>query len=1061
MALEAGFLSRSKSDDSTDTRRTASSSASQSPVKVVTRLRPLREGERKQAVFPDWSSAKDWHEEGEDGDEEGSIQSNNNNNNNGHHFFPKTPSPGKKTNEPSGIALPSASRIPKLSRSRWNRPKTKGIPTSLIVESSQLSPGPSHTSARSFSYDAVLTEDESQTRVYQQTVGNAVRRNLFRGYNTTICAYGQVGSGKSYTMFGPPRAEDDDINETVESCLEETSSSMLDDDGEPFEAVKQEDGIMLRAMKDVFDAIAEFSEKEVTLEMTFMEIYRDELRDLLVDRSNLPLQLYDRHHEQGNVVVHGLRSIPIYSLEQACRLVRIAQSRRATASSLHHVSSRSHGICTLHVTISPTSNVGSPSSPAAAVIAGATNKSSKLSPGLRAKLTLVDLAGSERLLHTPTNNRNKSNGEAITINKDLFVLGKVVAALASYPVGHVPYRDSKLTRILRDSLGGNCCTVFIACVSTAEINLEESLHTLRYAERARAITHTVRKNVLQSPISAHDASFLRAENQRLQARLNQYEVGVQMTEFSSLQSKLVRAEQEAQRAREHAKSVRRTADKWKEQFEKIKVARAKIKLLSTPSVSEAGDDSSSRVLEVPVTVPVPDVKIFQGSTGVHDDMDDDLDALLGDSSQPKDADELSDILGDGSEAKRAIDPSLNIPQGAVDEITKEMKGLANEKAKLAEQVADLNQLLADQRLKMVALEEDYNFRQSEMTCHIAKQEKQRDQLDGEVDRLKQKVHLLASDLKQESVPSISAVFRGDAGAPSTPNRNELEMQTWRMETNSESNAEAARGVGELRQQLKIKEVECRDLQETVDKLTEENLKLHEENDRLRMDLQHEKENNQRTRKFSADVSLGSGSPPTVGGADNDMFISNLNDMMKQGVCIYELSPLATNSEQIEFYLPKLRVFCPCGKHSVAEDSEKLDPTAITSILRPWQLEFLATVGITHTLHLLQGARHRSSEIAKKMRKWRGKKKLPTFHTAPCAVAVHIWSRTCIRVLKAVHQQKVHGKTKPVLPDFMEFKLDPDLYTLASASQLSHRTGNLSSEDDTAKSSNRVLFGVPE
>eukprot|EP00977_Amphora_coffeiformis_P005149 scaffold1087_cov154-Amphora_coffeaeformis.AAC.11 len=944
MALEAGFLSRSKSDDSTDTRRTASSSASQSPVKVVTRLRPLREGERKQAVFPDWSSAKDWHEEGEDGDEEGSIQSNNNNNNNGHHFFPKTPSPGKKTNEPSGIALPSASRIPKLSRSRWNRPKTKGIPTSLIVESSQLSPGPSHTSARSFSYDAVLTEDESQARVYQQTVGNAVRRNLFRGYNTTICAYGQVGSGKSYTMFGPPRAEDDDINETVESCLEETSSSMLDDDGEPFEAVKQEDGIMLRAMKDVFDAIAEFSEKEVTLEMTFMEIYRDELRDLLVDRSNLPLQLYDRHHEQGNVVVHGLRSIPIYSLEQACRLVRIAQSRRATASSLHHVSSRSHGICTLHVTISPTSNVGSPSSPAAAVIAGATNKSSKLSPGLRAKLTLVDLAGSERLLHTPTNNRNKSNGEAITINKDLFVLGKVVAALASYPVGHVPYRDSKLTRILRDSLG----------------------------------------------------------------------VGVQMTEFSSLQSKLVRAEQEAQRAREHAKSVRRTADKWKEQFEKIKVARAKIKLLSTPSVSEAGDDSSSRVLEVPVTVPVPDVKIFQGSTGVHDDMDDDLDALLGDSSQPKDADELSDILGDGSEAKRAIDPSLNIPQGAVDEITKEMKGLANEKAKLAEQVADLNQLLADQRLKMVALEEDYNFRQSEMTCHIAKQEKQRDQLDGEVDRLKQKVHLLASDLKQESVPSISAVFRGDAGAPSTPNRNELEMQTWRMETNSEPNAEAARGVGELRQQLKIKEVECRDLQETVDKLTEENLKLHEENDRLRMDLQHEKENNQRTRKFSADVSLGSGSPPTVGGADNDMFISNLNDMMKQGVCIYELSPLATNSEQIEFYLPKLR-----------------------------------------------GARHRSSEIAKKMRKWRGKKKLPTFHTAPCAVAVHIWSRTCIRVLKAVHQQKVHGKTKPVLPDFMEFKLDPDLYTLASASQLSHRTGNLSSEDDTAKSSNRVLFGVPE
>jgi hypothetical protein len=113
----------------------------------------------------------------------------------------------------------------------------------------------------------------------------------------------------------------------------------------------------------------------------------------------------------------------------------------------------------------------------------------------------------------------------------------------------------------------------IACVSVADINVEESLHTLRYASRARSITQAVRKNILQSPLSAHDASFLRAENQHLKARLDQYEGSVQMAEFSTLQTKLFKAEQEAQRAREHAKSVRRTADKWKEQFEKIKVAR--------------------------------------------------------------------------------------------------------------------------------------------------------------------------------------------------------------------------------------------------------------------------------------------------------------------------------------------------------------------------------------------------------------------------------------------------------------------------------------------------------
>lgn len=86
--------------------------------------------------------------------------------------------------------------------------------------------------------------------------------------------------------------------------------------------------------------------------------------------------------------------------------------------------------------------------------------------------------------------------------------------------------------------------------------------------------------------------------------------------------------------------------------------------------------------------------------------------------------------------------------------------------------------------------------------------------------------------------------------------------------------------------------------------------------------------------------------------------------------------------------------------------------------------------------------------------------MPTFHTASCAVAVHIWSRTCIRVLKSVHKQKVHGKSKPVLPDFMEYKLDPDLYTVSSAGQLSHRTGTIS-EDDGANATNRKLFGVPE
>jgi hypothetical protein len=361
-------------------------------------------------------------------------------------------------NSKARIAPPSASKLPNLSKSRWRVDPTAangsslGIPTRLLVESSLLS-GPSHSTqyARSFSYNAVLAPDMTQAQVYHATVGGAIRRNLFRGYNTTVCAYGPMGAGKTYTMYGPPPQKGDAEEETdftsssQNSAVDDSDSIFGDQEAAETPEIAEEDGIMPRAMKDVFDAIAESSEQEVTLEMTCLEVYRDGLRDLLVDRSKLPLQLYDRHHEQGNVVVQGLQSIRVHSLLQAQRLVRVAQRRRATAATLWSKdSSRSHVICTLHVTVTPTV-AKTPSSASAVRVTSA--RKSKSKPILRAKLTLVDLAGSERMQHRPA---GKSNREAL----DLFVLGKVVAALASTPTGHVPYRDSKLTRLLRDSLGG-------------------------------------------------------------------------------------------------------------------------------------------------------------------------------------------------------------------------------------------------------------------------------------------------------------------------------------------------------------------------------------------------------------------------------------------------------------------------------------------------------------------------------------------------------------------------------------------------------------------------------
>jgi hypothetical protein len=514
LSVDDNILSRSQSEDTTTF--TVSSSASSkkqpwptvTPVKVVTRLRPLVSGgEHKEAVFVDWSSVSN--------DQEHKVVSHaqhvghqqqatpvkskpisiwgtppRHHNKDTPHYSPEGVSSGTAkestvTDTSTGVPTPSPSKLPNLSRNRWNQPpNTTPVPKSLIVESSSSSLSPSSSprdpsqthQARHFAFDAVLPPDMSQAQAYHQTVGNAVRRNLFRGYNTTVCAYGQVGAGKSYTMYGPSsRLGDDDYH--LEQAAVDTDD-IIDDEAlsnDSVETIQDDDGIMPRAMKDVFDAIPEYSDYDVSLKMSFVEIYKDELKDLLADRSPpLPLQLYDYHHEQGHVVVQGLCTVPVDSLAQALCLIQMAQRRRTCSRSLSHVSSRSHAICTLHVTMTPRTTTVVPtgrSSTNQAIMESTIRRntsstSTKRQRGLTAKLTLVDLAGSERLVHSPTKkHRASSNAETITINKDLFVLGKVVAALASPSVVHVPYRDSKLTRILRDSLGGKkaCRSMLTLC----------------------------------------------------------------------------------------------------------------------------------------------------------------------------------------------------------------------------------------------------------------------------------------------------------------------------------------------------------------------------------------------------------------------------------------------------------------------------------------------------------------------------------------------------------------------------------------------------------------------
>ena len=266
------------------------------------------------------------------------------------------------------------------------------------------------------------------------------------------------------------------------------------------------EGITARAVRDVFSGIETLDPSTtVSVEMSYLEIYNEDVRDLLCCESKQQ-DLFLRDTKDG-VMVQNLTWRNVESPLIVSELMTLAAQRRATGSTaMNSESSRSHAICTIIVHMKPESE----------------------SEEIQAKLTLVDLAGSERIKRTGAEGARMKEG--ININKGLFVLGQVVSALSelnqsanSTVVGHshIKYRDSKLTRLLQDSLGGNSKTVMVACVSPADTNLEESLNTLRYASRARNIKNAAIRNVIESSLSASEATALREENQKLKLQILQ------------------------------------------------------------------------------------------------------------------------------------------------------------------------------------------------------------------------------------------------------------------------------------------------------------------------------------------------------------------------------------------------------------------------------------------------------------------------------------------------------------------------------------------------------------
>ncbi|XP_030323142.1 kinesin-like protein KIF27 [Calypte anna] len=328
---------------------------------------------------------------------------------------------------------------------------------------------------RVFTFDFVFGKNSTQEEVYTVCI-KPLLVSLVEGYNATVFAYGQTGSGKTYTIGG----------------------------GHIASVAEDEKGIIPRAIQELFQRISENHNIEFHVKVSYIEVYKEELRDLLELETSVK-ELHIREDEKGNTVIIGAKEFQVECADEVISLLESGNAARHTGTTqMNEHSSRSHAIFTISICQKqPTESQGNTDA--------AQDSSWKSVQVIASKFHFVDLAGSERV--TKTGNTGERFKESIQINSGLLALGNVISALGDpkRKSVHIPYRDAKITRILKDSLGGNAKTVMITCVSPSSSDFDESLNSLKYANRA--------KNIRNKPIVNYNPDQDRIDEMELEIRL--------------------------------------------------------------------------------------------------------------------------------------------------------------------------------------------------------------------------------------------------------------------------------------------------------------------------------------------------------------------------------------------------------------------------------------------------------------------------------------------------------------------------------------------------------------
>ncbi|KAF9407849.1 kinesin motor protein cin8 [Podila epigama] len=394
--------------------------------------------------------------------------------------------------------------------------------------------------SKTYTFDRVFMYADQET-IYNDVV-TPILDEVLMGYNCTVFAYGQTGTGKTYTMEG-------DLRDHYGECSPDA-------------------GIIPRTLYQLFASL-ERKATEYSVRISFLELYNEEVKDLLAsDDDRKVVKIFDVS-KKGGPLVQGLEEVAVYNATQGIEALRKGSAKRTVASTKSNdKSSRSHGVFSITVHVKETADDGE----------------ELLKIG---KLNLVDLAGSENIARSGAE-FNQAR-EAGRINQSLLTLGRVINCLVERSP-HVPYRESKLTRLLEDSLGGKTKTCIIATISPARSCLEETISTLNYANRAKSIKNTPEINQKMSKKTLIKEYLLEIDRLKNDLAATREKNGVFMTkesyqtlldESTSNKDLVTETQKQAEKA---LAELQRVEDKFRENLKLLTATETKL----NQSIAELG-----------------------------------------------------------------------------------------------------------------------------------------------------------------------------------------------------------------------------------------------------------------------------------------------------------------------------------------------------------------------------------------------------------------------------------------------------------------------------------------